>query len=971
MLDKVRSQPYVTFVGVPGSGKTATASHIAFQLQKEGYEILPIRDIKHIDVFCDRHNPQVFVIDNVIGVFGLDSTALNVLDSYKDIIEKPKMPKTKILMTCRETVFRDKTLSTSFLSKQENTIFLNSKENELTDGDKHRLLTKYGLKENLLTQEDLASTSKMFPYLCKHYSKEQDLKSHGPAYFKSPTKYLLKELNDMKTGNKIQYASLVLLMANQNKLSKHMFENETYGPHMSHELKRKILSLCEVSSSTHGFHFIDALTAMEGTYTKKLCVNCESDCDCEFAFINESMFEITVYHFGCEFGDFILENMGKHYVVSKIKLYRHDQETRKRKYEDVPRKEQNKKENEIDLCISLPAAKIHLLAEKLFNDVEKGELYKVFVSEVWKCVPVMQAFTELIEKKAYNELHSVFLSELTRTSEVRSIDMVLTHSIVSSTTLNVPPPYVQRCILKLLNDENTGMFDKKGVRAVSWVVYFGHHQILKSIIKKIKQEKGKLDDLFQNSYNSCTNYDQNDTDTEVESVTEVVGSVEPVIVEQSRLLCLGCASGDLDTVQMLLKHIGKEAINNRTQRHQYNTNWDHMPLTIACYFGYLNIVSELLKEGANVNSFNLFIPPLVAACEFHGNAKIVKLLIDNGAEINSLFHSSTALAHAVEFKSWNAVDVLLEARIDVNLGISCRKPLTIACKRGYLNVVKQLIIAGSEVNPSTPSVMPTHSEVTVDPREIDLELPLTAACCSGHFSVVQELIKSGADVNKLDKLVTPLAAACSGGHLKVIKLLLKERAYKTELHNVHYARHTGVILKLIRLGIDVNVQNTNEKSLLAACARGQPDLVREIIKDGADVNFKDEEKTPLIVACYFGHLNVVKVLIKAGAAVDLQNGFITPLQVASYEGQPRIVLELIKGGADVNLKYKEVTALAAACYFGHVDVVKELKKAGADVNQTSYHKTPQQIAKYNSYYDVFKELNRRGTYDDPMQELWR
>nr|XP_034321965.1 uncharacterized protein LOC105336698 isoform X2 [Crassostrea gigas] len=36
MLEKVKSQPYVMFVGVPGSGKTATARHIALVLQGEG-----------------------------------------------------------------------------------------------------------------------------------------------------------------------------------------------------------------------------------------------------------------------------------------------------------------------------------------------------------------------------------------------------------------------------------------------------------------------------------------------------------------------------------------------------------------------------------------------------------------------------------------------------------------------------------------------------------------------------------------------------------------------------------------------------------------------------------------------------------------------------------------------------------------------------------------------------------------------
>uniref|UniRef100_A0A8W8NXM6 DZIP3-like HEPN domain-containing protein n=1 Tax=Magallana gigas TaxID=29159 RepID=A0A8W8NXM6_MAGGI len=67
MLDTIKKQSYVTFVGVPGSGKTFTARHIALTLQEEeGYEILPIKDIKDIETFCDPHYPQVFIVDDVV-----------------------------------------------------------------------------------------------------------------------------------------------------------------------------------------------------------------------------------------------------------------------------------------------------------------------------------------------------------------------------------------------------------------------------------------------------------------------------------------------------------------------------------------------------------------------------------------------------------------------------------------------------------------------------------------------------------------------------------------------------------------------------------------------------------------------------------------------------------------------------------------------------------------------------------------
>lgn len=108
MLLKVKEQPFVTFVGVPGSGKTATARHIALLLEKEGYAILPITDKSKIETYCDPCNLQVFVIDDVFGIYKFDSRELDVLNRYKNVVVNPVMQKTKILMTCRETVFRHK-----------------------------------------------------------------------------------------------------------------------------------------------------------------------------------------------------------------------------------------------------------------------------------------------------------------------------------------------------------------------------------------------------------------------------------------------------------------------------------------------------------------------------------------------------------------------------------------------------------------------------------------------------------------------------------------------------------------------------------------------------------------------------------------------------------------------------------------------------------------------------------------------
>lgn len=68
MFEQVQNKSYVTVVGVTGSGKTATAHHIALKLHdEEGYEIVPIKEVAKLEDYCDPYNPQVFVIDNVVG----------------------------------------------------------------------------------------------------------------------------------------------------------------------------------------------------------------------------------------------------------------------------------------------------------------------------------------------------------------------------------------------------------------------------------------------------------------------------------------------------------------------------------------------------------------------------------------------------------------------------------------------------------------------------------------------------------------------------------------------------------------------------------------------------------------------------------------------------------------------------------------------------------------------------------------
>lgn len=762
MLKKVRNQPYVTFVGAPGSGKTATARHIALILQQEGYQCLPITETCKIEEYSDPDNPQVFVIDDVVGSLGFDLNSFFTLSRYKETLINPLMPKTKVLMTCREVVYRNNKASNTFLTKEENVVFLQSTENALNENDKRELLSRYQLGNDFLGKADLGSTSNMFPLLCKLYLTKDEFSGYGPSFFTSPVPCILEALEEMKVGNEIHYASLVLLMAWQGPLSIDLFENPKSSEKKEFQRKKsEFLKACKVSIDN--FQFVNALSEMDGAYTVKN--------NQQINFIHDSMFEIIAYHFGRHFPEVILENLNNEYIANYIKIDTSNSRKRKRDSEDETDQTVEdshtvtKHKSVNDLCIKLKESQCPMLAYNWYSALVAGDLFSAFGNESLKHPYVFKPFIRMIEDKSYFMFQSVFFMNL-ENEEI--IFPRVFYSLERNSTPNDAHDLLTGCML----------INKKFVfyvKAISFVIYYGHHQILQCIIDRVIREKGNLDDLFENQYTKssrlfCQDSDEDepeddvdnyqktvvdrdnksdfdscadasvynnsemddndedckdpDSDTDSDSETDIYW--EPVSIEQIRLLCLGCHSGDLTTVQILLRHVNKDALNITD-----NTSEENNPLAIAIKLGHLKIAMELLKIKADVKSNIFEYLPLIGACKY-GHTSIVEELIKNGTDVN--------------LKSGSLKE--------------CITPLIMACQRGQLCVVEELIKSGADVNLAGK------------------ETPLTAACLNGHLDIVKILLKMGADINLVNgEMKTPLEVARERGNEDVLKTLTEVLIY--------------------------------------------------------------------------------------------------------------------------------------------------------------------------------------------------
>jgi len=200
---------------------------------------------------------------------------------------------------------------------------------------------------------------------------------------------------------------------------------------------------------------------------------------------------------------------------------------------------------------------------------------------------------------------------------------------------------------------------------------------------------------------------------------------------------------------------------------------------------------------------------------------------------------------------------LIHAGADVNAKDPCgNTALMVACKAGYIDIVKLLIIL---------------SDYNVNSKDIEDNTALMVACQAGHTDIVKLLLKRDADVNAKNRWdYTALIFAYESGHTDIVKLLL-EKSTDVNVRNLwgHTALiwaarkgHEDIVKLLLEKGADVNVNDAGgNTALMWAARKGYEDIVKLFIEKGADVNAKDRQgNTALMVACQAGHKDIAILL---------------------------------------------------------------------------------------------------------------
>ncbi|KAK6512805.1 hypothetical protein TWF506_008971 [Arthrobotrys conoides] len=310
-----------------------------------------------------------------------------------------------------------------------------------------------------------------------------------------------------------------------------------------------------------------------------------------------------------------------------------------------------------------------------------------------------------------------------------------------------------------------------------------------------------------------------------------------------------------------------------------------------------------------------------------GHEAVVRLLIDNGADIESKDnYGHTPLARAAECGYEGVVSLLLDkdANMETRIKKNYMTPLLQAAQNGHEKVVRLLIDKGAKI----------------EAKDTSSRTPLVWAAQEGHEAVARVLIANGADKEARDSKLryTPVLWAIHNDHEAVFQLLIDRDDYTPLLWAARNGYKTELQL-LLDKGANMEVkEDKNYRTALAlATLNNDKSVVQILLNKGADTNTRDKNgRTPLSWATQKGYEAIVRLLVDSGADIETKDndryGY-SPLLWAAQEGREEIVLFLLDKGADIEAKDDKNgrTALIWAAINERGTMTSLLLEKGADI----------------------------------------
>lgn len=361
-------------------------------------------------------------------------------------------------------------------------------------------------------------------------------------------------------------------------------------------------------------------------------------------------------------------------------------------------------------------------------------------------------------------------------------------------------------------------------------------------------------------------------------------------------------------------------------------DWLISPLQACIIEKHNEATNLLLQYGPSIDMIGPRGTALQVACMQQGNIDIVKELVKRGANINSPAPSCcglTALQAAILSADMEVVQFLLDKGADARTPASRRNGLTAlqaAAEMGYTQLARVLIERGADPNEASSRYNGSS---------------LHLAAYSGNMDLVRLLLKHKANLyvpRSLKFMNTVLAEAIYSGKHEVVKAMLDAGANPSievegsgdELFSYGYVARAVVrcdyktIELLLRKGASPTTRNyKDETPLELAVSHGYSDVIRLLLRFQRESGQKHDGCRVLNCAIRMQDENLVRILLSEGVDVDKPDDhwILAPLVVAAKTENSAILRILLKAGANIHGR-AGIHALAVAIKANHKGMIQ-------------------------------------------------
>ncbi|MGE3725711.1 MAG: ankyrin repeat domain-containing protein [Candidatus Sericytochromatia bacterium] len=366
-----------------------------------------------------------------------------------------------------------------------------------------------------------------------------------------------------------------------------------------------------------------------------------------------------------------------------------------------------------------------------------------------------------------------------------------------------------------------------------------------------------------------------------------------------------------------------------------NLSGNFIPLHLAAYFGNVEIMKSLLKQGAQIDRVNCDGNTALHFAAFALQTQSVDYLLANGANPKVANTSGDTPLH---FVSGAPVEWLFGSMFS-------SKPLSLVILPESLR--SELQLKPSSARSSLANFKQSQKQIIttflskgipVDVKNLQGRTPLFYAAMSKEVDVFRQINLADGYILVKDNIGSNLLHQLALGPLPLEAMLNPPSEKKQWQDAATYHSTTereqpllNLIKQMIQLGVPFDeADQQNSRPIHAAAKTGQENILNLLLTAGAKVNAPEDQVDPLALASSIGDLTSVKLLVNAGAQLNLVLRNRHALAEAATYGQESVVNYLIDRGYQIEAG--GISALTAAVEGNQEKMVKALLQRKAQIN---------------------------------------